>query len=437
MVSNKKNQALINQQYNQHFKDLQKQTLMKMKINKIEDDPISFNYFNRLKKSWIGNIYKKFLKPAPILRTIIYSLWLFLFPKFQKFLNIILCNLCNDKEFRSLPMKKLSEYVKANNLPKLNLFEKNKVKTPDPKVIPFEDQKKLLSPHNFYNFPPIYTAELSEAKVYGRTNLIFMKDTVICHDLFNFDEDYTSEELHGKQTLTKKNNHLILIKPDENPNYIQEAASFLDSCSENYAHWLTEVLPRIAIFCSIKKFKDIPILVDNDLHPNIMESLGLVAGSKRKIITLQDRKALKIKKLHVVSVTGYVPFEQRNKKILPRSHGIFSSIAFDILRKKIYQTYKANPKKNWPRKFFLKRTPTVRNIINSNEIEKLLIKNGYKIIKPEKLTFMQQFDLFMNADTIVGPTGAAFSNLIFAKPIPKFISLLVNLKQQVIGIGKI
>lgn len=65
---------------------------------------------------------------------------------------------------------------------------------------------------------------------------------------------------------------------DRKPEHISSAASFIDSCADNYAHRLTEVLPRIAAFCSSDKYRDVPLLVDAGLHENIITSLKIVAG---------------------------------------------------------------------------------------------------------------------------------------------------------------
>ena len=52
--------------------------------------------------------------------------------------------------------------------------------------------------------------------------------------------------------------------------------------------------------------------------------------------------------------------------------------------------------------------------MNASELEQVLINRGYVIVEPEKLTFLQQAMLFSKAKEIVGSSGAALANLIFA-----------------------
>ena len=58
----------------------------------------------------------------------------------------------------------------------------------------------------------------------------------------------------------------------------------------------------------------------------------------------------------------------------------------------------------------------MRRCTNSHEIEKQLSKRGYSVVHPEKLSFMDQVELFKNAKTIIAPTGAGLANAIFCMP---------------------
>jgi capsular polysaccharide biosynthesis protein len=55
-------------------------------------------------------------------------------------------------------------------------------------------------------------------------------------------------------------------------------------------------------------------------------------------------------------------------------------------------------------------------LTNLAEIEQLMVSRGYVVIEPEKLTFLEQNQLFRNAKDIVAPTGAALANAIFCRP---------------------
>lgn len=60
-----------------------------------------------------------------------------------------------------------------------------------------------------------------------------------------------------------------------------------------------------------------------------------------------------------------------------------------------------------------------RAIANESEVEEFMESLGYMILQPETFTIMEQISLFNNAKIIIGPTGAAFGNLIFCQPSAK------------------
>ena len=252
--------------------------------------------------------------------------------------------------------------------------------------------------------------------VYGGTNLVLADGGVVCHDLYDFTRDYTSEELHGRTRIDPKSARIRWLLHDEKPEPIPVAAAFVDACALNYAHWMTEVLPRIVLFCAEERFRDVPIVVNDGLHKNIMESLLFVAGADREIITLPIGRALAVGELYLTSAAGYVPFEWRTKRLSGHSHGMFSPAAFEMLRSRLKAMVTKTDGEGWPEKIFLRRNSGTRIVINTDELERLLVARGYVIVEPEKLTFLQQIQLFENAKTIVAATGAALSNAILCKP---------------------
>ena len=402
-------------------------SLPTLKLHKVEQTTVSLDILVRLKRTWVGRLYVNHIKHIPLARWLTIRLWRTLYPIYTNTFSVYLGSRAS-KRWR--PLVKLGDYVKTLHLPTTNVFDAARVDTPAPKVFPVEDQAYLVSPHDHYVFPPVYVAELGEALIYGGTNLVFAQDAVICHDLYDFERDYTSEELHGLHAIDAKKMRMHLLRHDATPEKIAVAAAFVDACASNYAHWMTEVLPRIATFCSVEQFAKIPIIVDGGLHRNIMESLAVVVGSGRAIITVPVGRAISVDRLYVTSVTGYVPFDRRDAKLTGHSHGLFSPLALDLLKKRVLHIAKKIPTENWPRKVYLKRTSRVRTIINEVELQKVLHDLEYAVIAPEKLSFLQQVTLFENAEKIVSATGAAIANTIFCKSGAQICILIAKHKSM-------
>ena len=391
---------------------------------KVKGDEKKFNFAPikikknkaRQKKKFKGFIfstsrdfYRKYLKQFAPARWIVQCIWRSLYPLYLNFSFLFLRN----KERRWRPLISFSAYSKMRGLATYKLTDAECVITPAPMVFPVEDQSYLESPHDQYDFPEVSVMLAENAMVYGGSNFVFVDGSVVCHDLFDAVRDYTSEELHGRAIVFPRLKRIRWLLHDEEPAKLSIAATFVDACAPNYAHWMTEVLPRIALFCADERHKKIPIVINDDLHENILHSLLDVAGFERKIFALPVGKAIAVNELYITSVAGYVPFERRKKKGIGHSHGKFNPHAFDVLASCLSYLDNKIEEENWPEKIFIRRNSGTRIVINSREIEELLVTQGYEIVEPEKLTFSQQVQLFRNAKTVVASSGAALANIIF------------------------
>lgn len=382
-----------------------------LKLRRVAQVSGSISILARLRNTWVGGLYVNHLKRHTIIRWLTIQLWRKLYPVYT---NNIASYLGARTSKRWRPLVKLSDHVKKFCLPTTKIFDSTTVDTPVPIVVPDKDQEYLVPPHDRYVFPSVYVAQLSNSFVYGGTNLVFTQDAVICHDLYDFERDYTSEELHGRHLIDAKNMRMRLLRNDATPESVEVAAAFVDACAPNYAHWMTEVLPRIAAFCSLEQFAGIPLIINDGLHRNIIESLALICGSEREVITLPIGRALLVDRLYVTSVAGYVPFERRNEKLVGHSHGLFCPAALELIRNKFLSDAIAFSSENYPKKIYLLRVSNGRNVTNRVELEDVLLSKGYVVVQPEKLTFIEQVKLFRNASDIVGSSGAALVNLIFS-----------------------
>jgi len=375
---------------------------------------------NCLKKSVVGVVYQKFFKKIAFLRVICIRASRVLIPIIISF------------EFWSKSSKsskwygliKLADYAKKFNCQISIVFREELVCTPSPKVYPVKDQIFLKSPHSDYVFPSVYIAELPRAKVYGGTNIVFVDGVAVCHDLYDFERDYTAEELHCRHLIKVKQKRIKIISSADEVERLPVAATFVDACAPNYAHWLTEVLPRVAAFCSQDRYANIPIIVNDGLHPNIMESLSVVVGPFREVILIPIGAFIKVDLLYVTSATGYTPFEHRNIKHKGLSHGVFSPSALELVKKYVLK-FLGSERLEYAKKIYLKRNSRGRQISNIDDLESIFFNYGYSTVEPEKMTFVEQVALFASAQHIVGGGGAAFANIIFS-PRNILINILIG-----------
>lgn len=302
-------------------------------------------------------------------------------------------------------LKKLSEL----KIKKKVILKKEKIKIRDPIFICKENIKSNKKKNRIGYFPEIYALRIDNANVIGNNSFIIKDNLLIHHDLFEIEKDICLEEIQGKFSFSF-NKKFCYFNPKKSKKIILSAASFLSSTSFNYAHWLTEILPKIFIFCSIKKYKNIPLLIDKGLHKNFYESLKYTIDKKRKVFLIEKDDNIKINNLFIVSSCGYHPI--RTCTNISGNEGFFNYKLMNKLKKKIKSKIKFI-KKNKNTNFLIKRISNKRVLINYDEIEKYFINRNFKIINGNKFSFAQQFSLFNNAKIIVGAAGADFANLIF------------------------
>ncbi|MDP4836164.1 MAG: glycosyltransferase family 61 protein [Burkholderiales bacterium] len=318
----------------------------------------------------------------------------------------------------------LKKYAHTHNLKIIEVLTESTVLTPDPNVFPVSSQLYLSTEQSQRKFPPVYVATICNAVVHGGTNLICAEDGVIHHDLYDFRRDYTSEELGGRHSIDVKRSRIRLLYEDVKPFHMSIAACFVDACAQNYAHWLTEVLTRIASFCSLEKYAHVPLIVDEGLHENIMQSLYVIAGSNRQIVVLPIGRAIKVESLLVTSVAGYIPFERRNGCADGHSHGTFSASALRLMCNTVLNYVEKISTEHLPQKIYLERGQTHRSVTNEEQIKAQLVKLGFSAIRLDTLDFIQQAAFLRHAKIVVGATGAALANLIFSN-IDQSIHILI------------
>ena len=180
-------------------------------------------------------------------------------------------------------------------------------------------------------FPEVYVANNKKGYNLWKQQFVFVEEGVICHDLYDFTKDYTSEELNCRAIINPKSNNIRWLVHDEKPERSPLAATFVDANANNYAHWLSEVLPRVVLFCSDERFKNIPIVVNDGLHKNIMESLLIAAGYDREIFFYRQGKPY--------TAINYILYRRQDmcrligakEKYANSSHGFFSAKALNKL----------------------------------------------------------------------------------------------------------
>lgn len=293
-----------------------------------------------------------------------------------------------------------------------------------PKIYPPQYRKILPLIDNDYFAPEVFATNMGQCFSIGASNLTTNGKLAVLHDALNVSACLTSEEMHHRISIFPESRRLFFNASFKNPKHLRQAANFLDASATNYAHWLTEILPKIVVFAKLGSFSGTPILIDEGLHSNHLEALYSVIGDSYPIVIVPPNDVVLCDNLLSVSVVGYSCFGPRKTHKLPNypEYQKFNKLAFDIFRE-IGVTHSKQSNKTFPKNVYLSRGSITRSVENETEIISTLKEHNFSAINVEDLTFADQVKLFKTAKNIVAPTGSVLANMIFSSHLTSIIVL--------------
>jgi capsular polysaccharide biosynthesis protein len=169
---------------------------------------------------------------------------------------------------------------------------------------------------------------------------------------------------------------------------------------QNYYHWFTDVLSRLY-----------------EVMPNLDPSLQLILPQGMLPWQTRSLELLGIPWEQCVSHHGKRPW--RIEKLLYLSPvvmtGNHTSDSLLWVRNTLLMKLGVSVQQAGCRKLYLTRKGAVsRHIVNEDEYLPDLIRGGFEVVDCALLSLDEQIQLFSEAGCVVGPHGAAFTNILFA-----------------------
>jgi hypothetical protein len=265
--------------------------------------------------------------------------------------------------------------------------------------------------------------EFHDVKLSG-CGLILGKEVITSMDYAVMNSDFASglwdkiEFLGGGNNRCNLLNGLLLKK---SIGSIEEAIDLTGRTSANYWHFLLEVLPRIVDRYSQNDFPGIPFLINSDTPISCQEALRSIFPTSQ-FITIKPDAWISVRKLHA---PFFLTQALDSGKCYPEEKFTWDTKAYTAALNQIrawglmYQNSKSARNK-----IFVTRTSSYRNVEGAEILETYLRGLGFNVIDPSQMSFFEQVIEFGNASVIVGYGGAAWANLLFAKPDTKIVSIV-------------
>ena len=272
--------------------------------------------------------------------------------------------------------------------------------------------------------------KITDATIIGQSDIVGEKNTFFHLFFHNLSHVKISEELHRKVFFIKLffglgDRIILFTKPQWYlRNFKNDGKYFflVGSTTSNYAHWITEHLPKI-LFIEDEEFN---LIIDSNIHQNLKSSIGYVLKNKKvNIIEIDPFKKFFFEELNFINLHSNIPFQFRDIKKSPikENDTNFNKVALLKLRENCLD--KIINKK--AKKIFLIRSSHYRDFLNQDEVSDYFIENGFVTIDPSKLSFTDQVETFSSATHIVGQSGAGFANILFANNTCKILMFCSNI----------
>lgn len=264
----------------------------------------------------------------------------------------------------------------------------------------FNKKKEFINPVRVYKF--------DNCLINSRSSSI-LQNKVLYHERINENEDLAQGNLMRHNAKSA----IFYFRSIEN---ISEGFFLAGNGSQNWYHWLIEILPKILFY--EHSYTNI-ILVDDCLKkfPTMIDSLKkLIDIDSVDIKYLSKDVAYKAQNLFFVSEISKIEFSPLNDQIVLEPQSYFRpEILKQLAKTLISKTINAEIPE-FGKKIYLIRNNTHRSAINEKELRVFLQAEGFEVVDLMELTLDQQISLFHHAEFIIGISGAAWSNMIFSKP---------------------
>lgn len=340
---------------------------------------------------------------------------------------------------RAYQLQLMETFADRYGITHTTLLDRSVISGPQPKFFGGIDSVDLTLYEGQQVAPRVTLTEFENVTAIGRSELVLHGSNALYPS--PFDPALYAFMLEGEKRARvnlKRGRVKMLFR--SKTRKVDTAISLLGQCNGNYAHWILEVLTRLAIINTLPELKGLPLLVDSPIHEKMMDALDVLNATGREVIPVRDAERVKLKRLFSVTSPSFTPPETRQffatGKIAPpdRDQFQFSPDALEVLRNlalsecsqyvapKSTQTKPVTrgSKPVDPRLVFLQRrqgtTGNGRHISNEAVIEGELRKQAFDVVDTYALSFEEQVMALQDAEIVVSALGAACANLVFCKP---------------------
>jgi hypothetical protein len=248
---------------------------------------------------------------------------------------------------------------------------------------------------NSLDIPEVLLACLSNARLYSGDFLVLSSD----------DRILIESALSTDEVLEKNGILDTLVRPSLRRVCGEFCLLASPWSNTYYYHWLMDALPRLSVIEQFPELKTIPLVVPDPLLHFHQQSLELAGISADRLVPF-DGTHWKVDKLLFPQLLSRTGSPSPHAVAWLRSRFLPAATAKQSTERLLYITRCDAPK---------------RKVLNEDEIIDYLQHQGFDVICPGALSFLEQITVFASAKIVVAPHGGALTNLVFAPSNAKLI----------------
>lgn len=185
----------------------------------------------------------------------------------------------------------------------------------------------------------------------------------------------------------------------------------------NYYHWMIDALAQLQFCAELPDiYDDYPILISaTSQKMEAVKAMMDAINIRRSVIFLKNLISYEVADLLYISQPNNMLPHLRHGSFYKAQYAFARPESIFFLREKGLQLSRSAAATSRPQRIILGRRGNLRQY-NQDELMSLGNRYGFTPIYLEDMNFAEQVATVANAKMIIGPSGAAWTNLIFASP---------------------
>jgi len=254
---------------------------------------------------------------------------------------------------------------------------------------------------------------LPDAVVTSKSNLIVAGGRV----LMDFQADELGKvplELDVDPAVVSADGEAVTMLSADAEAEHDQALSLLGMYTYNFGHWVFEQLFKVFAALGRPGFDGVPLLIDEQMPPQLVEALELLAGPGHPIVVVPPGGSIRVERLWACSMIAYWPgCEVLGTPSWPEAE-LADTDALSALLGRVEPRLRALDGAERGGRLYLTRSG--RRLANRPEVERWFADRGFEVADFGRLPFVEQLRRIRGAELVVAEDGSVVYGLLFARP---------------------